>query len=375
MKLWTKEETDYLLRWTGKKTLRQIANDLDRHYEATKTKLQGLRRCLNDIHIPIEPAMEINSFTPEIKEKTSDIILLGEEIVKKFQPLKLDLYNPPKNKNKDEEYCILDLSDMHIGMINKVFDSGTEREEVTYNHEIFKHEMEMFIKGIGEIYRLLSSAYKLDTLYINCLGDIITNDRIFPEQTFEIEKVVGLQVWDAISYVLYFINYMKNYFRNVVFTGMVGNHGRSQPDFYNEPVQNNFEYFIYRVIQKQFEDDKRVKVIVPETRRFIIDIAGHKHLLEHGDSFRGTTENYIEQQVKNLFVNVGNFDVLDFGHFHKLKERELSDKVVVKQNGCWISKDNYAFKMFKDYSVAKQWFYGCNEKRSVTWSFKLDFNS
>jgi hypothetical protein len=166
---------------------------------------------------------------------------------------------------------------------------------------------------------------------------------------------------------------MKIIYKNIVVTGVVGNHGRSMPDFHNEPVENNFEYFIYKVLERQFENDKRVNVIVPSTRQYILDIMGHRHLLEHGDSFRGSTENIIEQQIKNLFVNVGSFVVLDMGHFHKIRERELSDKVLVKQNGGWCYKDNWVRKTFKDYSIPAQWFYGCNEKRKNTWSFKIDF--
>ena len=371
MKPWTKGEEDILKRYCNDNhnmSIGDMAEGLGRSYDSVEHKIRKLG--LQDWQEEKEGVIKV------IKKNEPELIkLIGQEIVKQFKPVKLESYIPSKSKKKNEEFSILDLSDIHIGMINKVFDSNTGKEEITYNHEIFKHQMEMFINGIGEIYILLSSGYLLKTLYINSLGDIITNDRIFPEQPFEIEKAVGLQVWDAVNYLIYFINKMKCYYENIIFTGIVGNHGRSQPDLYNEPVQNNFEYFIYRVLEKQFADDDRVEIIVPETRRFIVEIAGHKHLLEHGDSFRGTTENYIEQQVKNLFVNVGNFEVLDFGHFHKLKERELSDKVIVKQNGCWISKDNYAFKMFKDYSIPKQWLYGCNEKRSTTWGFKLDFLS
>ena len=63
---------------------------------------------------------------------------------------------------------------------------------------------------------------------------------------------------------------------------------------------------------------------------------------------------------------------MHFGHLHQLKEMEISDKVIVKQNGCWIYKDLYAWNKFKNYTVPKQHFFGCNDKRPETWSYKLD---
>jgi hypothetical protein len=121
-----------------------------------------------------------------------------------------------------------------------------------------------------------------------------------------------------------------------------------------------------------FEKDERVKVTVPNTRQYVVKVANWRHLIQHGDSFRGSTKNYIERQVKDLIVNVGNFDVLETAHVHSCEDSKIGEHIRIKQNGCWIAKDNYAFKVYKQYSVPEQHFYGCNEKRIETWGFKLD---
>lgn len=364
MKPWSKKEEKILKELYGNTKIISIADTLHKTYDAVKSKIKSLGLYKE----------ENNEFKITKDNKIELIKSIGQEIVKQFEPVSFEKYKPKESKLGKEETSILNLSDIHIGMINKVFDSVTGKEITTYNNEIMKHNMGQLIAGVFDIHKILSTAYNLRKLHINVLGDIITNDRIFPEQPFEIEKVVGLQIWDAVNYLISLINEMKKIYQEIVVTCVVGNHGRSMPEgFYNEPTENNFEFFIYKVLEKQFQDDKRVKVIVPATRQYIIDIMGHKHLLEHGDAFRGSTDTYIEQQIKNLFVNVGFFEVLDMGHLHKLKEREISDKVMVKQNGGWILKDNWVRKVFKDYSIPGQWFYGCNEKRKNTWSFKLDF--
>lgn len=298
--------------------------------------------------------------------------ILGEQLYHEYKNVRLIEPKCRKYKEGREEHSILDISDTHVGMINKVFDSSEGKEVVTYDMSVFKQYMNNLYSSIFEIHSILSNSYNLRELTINFLGDLVTNDRIFPEQAFEIEKVVGLQVWDAINYFTAFFNNLLKIYDKVNIICVVGNHGRSLPNSYSEPVENSFEYFVYKTWQKQFADSKRINVVVPSTRRYIHEIYGWKHLIEHGDSMRGSTDSFIERQIKDLSLNVTGFDVMHFGHFHKLKEREIADKVIVKQNGCWILKDGYAFKKYKTYSVPKQHFFGCNLKRPETWAYKID---
>ena len=316
------------------------------------------------------------NISKSIKLKKEEIIQvtkeIGENLYKNYKEIKLEIPNAKKSIKGKEEHTILDISDVHIGMKNEVFDAKSGKKIITYNHKIFEKELAILQKSIFEIHSLLSNVYALKKLTIFVLGDLITNDRIFPEQVFEIDKVVGLQVWDAINYFTKFFVNLLNLYEHIDIVCIVGNHGRSTSNLYNEPVENNFEYFIYKVWEKQFADVKRINVIIPSTRFYIHKIYNWKHLLMHGDAMRGSTDSYIERQIKELTLNLGGFDVMHYGHFHKLKEREISDKVIVKQNGCWISQESYALKVYKTYSVPKQHIFGCNNKRPETWGYKID---
>lgn len=371
-KLWTKEKLDILKMYleTGA-SYREISDKLNVSPDSIEKTVRryNLRAGLdNTLILPKDKS----------KLKRDDITklarLIGQNIYENYRTIKLKEPKALKGKAKREEHSILDISDIHLGTINEVFDSKTGKKELTYNMNIFEKELSNLQESIFQIHEILRNAYKLKDLTIFSLGDIITNDRIFPEQTFEIEKVVGLQIWDAVSYLTKFINNLLKIYETITFVGVVGNHGRSNPTHYNEPVENNFEFFIYKTLQKQFGTNKRVTIIVPETRRYIHKIYGWRHLIEHGDSMRGSSRNYIEKQIKDLKLNVGGFDLLHFGHFHKLEEMEISDSVIVKQNGCWIPKDNYGFNKFKNYSIPKQHFFGCNATRPETWSYKINLS-
>jgi len=367
---WTKEKLDVIKMYLESGvSYAEIAQKLKVSYDSVKHTVRryNLKENLdNDVLLPKNK----NKLTKADMTKLARAI--GEQVYEHYKVVKLREPRALKSKAKREEVSILDISDIHLGMRNEVFDSKTGKKEITYNMDIFEKELATLQESVFQIHEILSNAYKLRELNIFLLGDIVTNDRIFPEQGFEIEKTVGLQIWDAVAYLSKFINNMLKIYEKITVVGVVGNHGRSNPTQYNEPVENNFEYFLYKTIQKQFASSKRVTVIVPETRRYIHTVCGWRHLIEHGDSMRGSSRNYIEKQIKDLKLNVGGFDVFHFGHFHRLEEMEISDNVIVKQNGCWIEKDNYGFSKFKNYSIPKQHFFGCNKTRPETFSYKID---
>lgn len=367
---WTSDKLDLLkMHLAQGQSYREVASITGWSYKSIEHAVNryALRKEVDDSSIFKKTK---NKLKREDVDKLASII--GEHLYKNYKEVKIIEPKAMKCSGKREETSVLDISDTHVGMINKVFDSEVGKKIITYNMDVFKKELNELFESVYNIHDILKNSYNLKKLVIFFLGDLITNDRIFPEQTFEIEKVVGLQIWDAINYFNKFFVNLLNIYEEIEIVGVVGNHGRSLPNSYSEPVENNFEYFVYKTWEKQFADSKRINVIVPSTRRYIHKIYNWKHLLEHGDSMRGTTDTYIERQIKELSLNMGGFDVMHYGHFHKLKEREIADKVIVKQNGCWIPKDEYGFSKFKQYSVPKQFFFGCSQKRPETWGYKID---
>lgn len=379
-KVWTKDKIDkiiFALKFGA--TNKELAEE----FKTTEASIEKvvMRNKLSKYRQDKKEKPQSELIIQEIKRKKitkaeADELVkyLGAKIYNEFKTLK---FPEPKCKsfsNKPEEYSVLDLSDIHVGMINEIYDNEKCKRVTTYNNDIFMQELNNLQKAIFDIHSILSSSYSLKKIYINMLGDIITNDRIFPEQVFEIEECVGRQMWRIIPAFAQFFNNLLNIYDEVEVNCVVGNHGRSQFQ-YEEPVENNFEYFVYKTWEKQFENSKRIKINVPDSRRAIVKVGPWRHLLEHGDAIKGQSENALEKQINDLYRETGGFDVMHLGHFHQLREREISDKVIVKQNGCWIDKDGYAFKHFKKYSVPRQHFFGCNNKRLETWSYKLDLRS
>jgi hypothetical protein len=373
---WTKPNIELLQQYlqTGAYTLYEIASKMGKSYDSVRNAIRRYNLQKYLVQEEKDVLFVDEQKGKKIKKQEVDELakLVGAKIYDSYKKVKLIEPKVKRHKGKREEISILDLSDVHVGMINEVYDDDLGKRILTYNNTIFRQEMDNLQQSIFEIHDILSNSYCLKKLVINFLGDIITNDRIFPEQVFEIEECVGNQIFNAVPIFANFLNNLLKIYQTIEVVCVVGNHGRSNPNHYNEPVENNFEYFFYKILEKQFENSKRIKIIVPNTRRYIHKIGKWKHLVEHGDQLRGYTDTSIEKQLKEIYVNIGGFDVMHFGHLHKLKEREISDKVIVKQNGCWIFRDNYAWNKFKTFSIPKQHFFGCNNKRPETWSYKID---
>lgn len=363
---WSPDEDKLLIELREKKVKwHEIAQKIGRGYGAVRTHYKDLQSRKYVIADNLKTRRSTEGVSVTLEEVENNI----DKINVKIKDVELKV---KYSKVKKSEVSILDLSDAHVGSENKVFDSKIGKEVITYNYSIFLKELENLREAIFRIHHLHSSAYNLEKLYINMLGDLLTNDRIFEGQRWQITDCVGQQIWDCVNNFASFIASLKSIYKEIIVTGVVGNHGRSTTEYQEEPVQNNYEYQLYRILQLLFKNDKRITFNVPNTYRHILEIEGHKHLLEHGSSFRGATETAIERQVKELIVNVGNFDVLDMAHFHKIAEMEVGDSVLVKRNGSWIEKDIYAFNKFKSYSKARQWFYGTTKHRVTTWNYKVN---
>ena len=311
------------------------------------------------------------------KDNSMDFIIDNQEII--IKTLKQNIFKNQtvpifSDKTKHNEKAVLVLSDIHCGMVNRIFDRHTDEMKTTYNTKIRQEEMKYLSTSIFKIKKLLYHSFNLNHLIIFNLGDNITNDRIFGGQIFHIDKCVGLQVLEMVTDLSNFIKEMKKFFNKVTMVCMVGNHGRSLGEYkFDEPIENNYEYIMYKIIQKTFENDKTVEIIVPNTHFYIYKIYEHKYFLTHGDILRGFTRNAIERSIKDYVIaHESDFDIFVMGHYHRIDKMTLSEHSIALVNGCWISKDKFGFKIARQYSKPQQWFFGVSKKRAITWDFVID---
>ena len=353
----------------------EIAQKMKRSFCSIQGKVKelGLHRApvVTRVAVPKAPA-----------PATTETLNIDYNEIAKIMQTNLFKKHPYVNlwKGQIEEEAVLVLSDIHCGTVNEIYDAQSGGKIVTYNEAIRQRAQIYLRDSIFQITELLSHSYKIKTLHILMLGDIITNDRIFAGQNWEIDRPVGQQMWAMVRDLSQFIEELKAKFEHIKVVGVVGNHGRSSEQYKEEPVENNFEYHVYKILQKAFEKDSQVEVTVPNTRFYSIKIKGHTYYMSHGDNFRGSSRNSIDRAARDLLTALvpdlpQGFDVYLMGHFHKAEKMDLNEKSTLLMNGCWIPRDSFGFKIFRQYSKPGQWLFGVGKSRSITWSFNLDFGN
>ena len=338
----------------------EISQRLGRTYYSVDHKIRSLG--LNRSNINVEDKISI-----------TDVINIIRQYI---QELKI---NPPnfkvsKSTGKQKEIANLVISDIHAGMVNKFYDPTSQSEIITYNDEIRKKQMLSYVQSVYSIYNLLKNSYYFEKLNIFVLGDIITNDRIFEGQTFNISKAVGEQIWDVVFDLAYMINRLSGFFENIEVYCVVGNHGRTTREPTEEPTTNNFEYHLYKILELLLKENKRIKVIVPTTKFYSIKNYNHSIFFSHGDTIRGSTITYVEKKAKELLINLPEgYETYILAHRHKADRISLSPTSEVLINGSWIKYDEYAFKLYGTTTKPIQYFFGTSRKRPISWLFQIDF--
>lgn len=349
IKIWNPKEIKYLKDNSAKFSLDDLALKMNRTRDSIEKKIMRL-----SLPHYIYPKAEIKE---ESKIVIDELTNNFANLIKKDYQLKRYpevLINP---KGKQEEIANLVISDLHGGMDNIFYNNATGKNEITYNDEIRKKEEINYIKSVRHIYSLLSYTYYFKELKIYLLGDMITNDRIFEGQSFEISKGYGEQIWEVVFELADMINLLSAMFPKITVFCCVGNHGRSSQSLksaLNEPVTNNFEYTLYRILKLMLEKNKKIEVIVPESRFYSTTNYEHKIFMSHGDTIRGFSSGYLERKAKELLINLPEgYNLYVLGHRHVAERKSISPTAEVLVNGCLtketpILMSDFSIKQIKE---------------------------
>jgi len=144
------------------------------------------------------------------------------------------------------------------------------------------------------------------------------------------------------------IDKLKAEFGKVFVPCVVGNHGRihKKPRAKNR-VFDNYEWVIYTFLQRHYQNDPNVTIMVPDGADCQFQVYDKTILLTHGDQFRGGSGisgiftplmlGMSRKQKRNASVKKP-FDIMICGHFHQLI---MTPSLIV--NGSIKGYDEYAY--------------------------------
>lgn len=248
---------------------------------------------------------------------------------------------PVKDKRKhSEEVAVAVIADWQLAKVTP-----------TYNSEICEQRIEQYADTVIRLTEIQRAEHPVRHLHVWALGDIVEGELIFPGQSFLVDGGLYRQITvDGPRIIRNFLTKMLEHFETVTFVGVIGNHGsiggRARRD--HDP-ETNGDRMLYRIVQLMFENEKRIKFIIPDGRGernwYAIDTIGnYKSLLIHGDQF-GSLSTLYSFQKKIYGWKVGaieeDFDDVYFGHFHTPTKMTFNT-VQVRISGSPESTNTYA---------------------------------
>jgi len=279
-----------------------------------------------------------------------------------------------KKKAHSPEDVGLIISDCHIGHGHTLEETGGLSE---YNLDVFRQRAENLKYAIGDIHELHSQLYKLPTLHIMCIGDIVAGmnntgnwSSVYITSDIHQQAVIGCEALADI------IHYALHLFEEVKFYGVYGNHGRgAMKGLEKEYV--NWDFICYEFLTQRFRDNDRVSFVVPKTWWLLEEIRSHKFLILHGDDVRSSGGAPLGGVIKcqndmmTILKQIPDYTVI--GHFHSAGEWTTNNgKILV--NGSFIGPDIYALKNLQKGARPEQKIFGIHDKRGLTWRYDIDLD-
>ncbi len=332
---------------------------------AESQKQSKIQTALKDIDLSI--TNKIDKF-----KLFADVV--GDKMYKAARQLPLASpppYTPSNKKQRTSEHMGLLLSDLHIGHEHNLEETGGLSE---YNIKIFDERMDNLQRAVTDIKELHSNLYKIPTLHLFLLGDIVDGANTAGSwSSVWIDTPIFDQVMYGYQKISNFIHYMLTLFENVEVYCIYGNHGRIAPSG-AEKKYNNFDLFCYKFIEIEHKNQPRVKFHVTKSWWMMPKILNHNFLLMHGDDVKAKNPPIssmldVERKMAGIVKEIPNYTLC--GHFHNCAEI-TSHNGRILMNGSFVGADVYSLENKMPGTVAEQKTFGIHPKIGITWTYNVN---
>lgn len=264
-------------------------------------------------------------------------------------------------------------SDWHWGEVVNPIEVGGLNE---FNTEIAISRAQQMVQKIID----LSFQYMVNPQYPGIVfglgGDMISGD-IHEELQDTNDRYTFQTIQDLFDHLCPAISLLADHFGNVFVPAVVGNHGRdTRKPRTKGRVYTSFEWHLYCMLERFFENDKRIHFMVPGETDAYFRVYDHRFLLTHGDSLGVKGGDGIigsigpimrgAMKVGRSYAQIGkDFDTIMMGHWHQyISLRGL------EVNGSLKGYDEFArlflrapyepptqnlFFLHSDYGVTAKW--------------------
>ena len=211
-------------------------------------------------------------------------------------------------------------------------------------------------------------------------GDMFSGD-IHEELSRTNEQPLMPVFLDLLGVLIKAIGVLADEFGAVFVPCVTGNHSRTtMKPIAKGRVYSNFDWLLYQLLDKHFEDDDRVSFLIPDGPDAHYQIYGHAYLLTHGDQFRGGSgiagplmtiaRGDHKKRTRNSAVGLG-YKTMVLGHWHQLIQ--MGQTLVV--NGSLCGYNEYCWANNFSYEPPQQALWITNEHRGITFQMPVQVES
>lgn len=201
-------------------------------------------------------------------------------------------------------------------------------------------------------------------------GDMFSGD-IHEELSRTNEAPIMPMVLDLLGVLIRCIQVLADEFGAVFIPCVTGNHSRiTMKPFAKDRNHLSFDWLIYKLLDKHFEDDERITFLIPDGPDALFRIYGRRYLLTHGDQFRGgdgmigalgpIIRGDHKKRSRNGQIGLG-FDTMILGHWHQYLP---AGRVIV--NGSLCGYNEYANQGNFGYEPPQQAMWITHPQKGIT---------
>jgi hypothetical protein len=309
----------------------------------------------------------------EFRRVLSDEAYNSVKFLPKFYPKHKAQAKSIFDKNH-AEIAALVLSDLHGSETVRPEDSNGLNK---YNSPVMSNRLFEIIDRFKRIVRGHESMYQIDEILLFFLGDMISGS-IHPELVLT-NDLLDVPASILVARLLIMAVYeIKTLGKKITIHCVVGNHARLMAKMPSKrQAHTSFDWLIYVMVQQAFANDEQVKMVVHTGQFGVLDVYGHRIIIEHGYGADARDGRDLETRIRGIFdsptyrratgLEGTAVDYVIIGDKHQAKEGE---RYMV--NGCLSGSNEYGMSNRFSPIGAIQQMFGISKKRIPTWVYPLE---
>jgi len=233
------------------------------------------------------------------------------------------MISTPK-KDKDQEVLMTSWADWHAGEVV----SKTELNGINeYNLKVMERRVRRLVEKTISIAKNHGPG-RYPGAVINLVGDMVSGG--LHEEHRKTDEAPPLQcALRTVELLSWGLRQMADVFGQIYVPCVCGNHGRmtAKPEF-KQYAQKNWDYLIYKMLEREFQNDKRIVIDVRESNEVFYRVHNVNYMLAHGDMLGTKGGDGIigsigpisrgEIKTRGRMASSGMpYDILLIGHWHQ----------------------------------------------------------